>query len=58
MRGGGQSLEGEKMREEEQEEEEDDEEEEVDDLFLPQYLTRLSNTWNNITAGFCGNLAR
>lgn len=30
----------------------------VGDLFLPQYLTGLSSTWNNITAGFCGNLAR
>ncbi len=55
-------LEEGKMREEEEEEGEaegkEEERWEVGDLFLPQYLTRLSSTWNNITAGFCGNLAR
>lgn len=40
--------------------EEEDEEErwEVGDLFLPQYLTRLSSAWNSMTAGFRGNRAR
>lgn len=41
------------------EEEEDEEGQwEVGDLFSLQYLTRLSSAGNNITAGFCGNLAR
>lgn len=48
---GKRSLEG-KMREEGDEEERW----EVGDLFLLQYLTRLSSAWNNITAGFCGNV--
>lgn len=45
------------MREEKEQEEEEEEQWEVGDLFLPQYLTRLSSAGNNITAGFCGNLA-
>lgn len=43
------------MREEQGKEEE--EQQEMDDLFLPQCLTRLSSAWNDITAGFCGNRA-
>lgn len=38
-------LEEEKMREEQGKEEE--EQQEMDDLFLPQYLTRLSSAWND-----------
>lgn len=35
---------------------EEEERWELSDLLLPQYLNRLSNTWNK-TTGFCGNLA-
>lgn len=36
---------------------EEEERWELSDLLLPQYLNRLSNTWNKTTEGFCGNLA-